>query len=845
MKSSDIHLYQNLLYIGIVAILLLSVPFFQADSYAKNDSDWLTAHEKKWIADHPVIRIGPDPQFPPIESIDSNGKYTGIAADIMQLVQNETGINFQVVHSNDWNEVLEKARSGKIDALPAAAQTSERTTYLLFADPHLVFPGVIITRANVQGLLALEDLSSMRVSIVKSYAWQEFLEADFPGIQLDLTPDLTTALKKVALGISDALVATLPVALYYIEKQGITNLRVAGESGYYTRLSFASRNDWPELNSIVGKALVRIPQNKKDKILETWIHLKENSIFRNKFFWIVLVGISFVSGLIIFFGAMWNRSLKKAVNQKTDELKTELAERKRIEDELRESEEKYRLLVENQTDLVVKVDLEGKFEFVSPSYCEMFGKTENELLGKNFLPLVHGDDQKRTAKTMESLYQPPYQAYVEQRAMTKHGWKWLAWIDTAVLDEQKNVIAIIGAGRDITDRIQAEAEKTELEEQLRQARKMESIGTLSGGIAHDFNNILSIIIGNTELALDNVPESNASHWNLKEIISAGLRAKDIVSQLLAFSRKTKQDLKPTAIVPVIKDAIHFLRSSIPRSIDLRTDIDDGGEIVFADPVQIHQVMMNLCINASQAMEQTGGTLTVKVKSFVSGFASTGVDPDIEPGEYVKIIISDTGPGIDPEIIDRIFDPYFTTKTVGQGSGMGLSVVHGIIKNHSGLISVESQPDKGTIFSILLPKTARTPEITADSKTNIPTGNETILFVDDEEAVMELGQQILKSLGYDVYATISPTAGLEMFRSNPDTYDLVITDMTMPKMTGVDLANEIMRIRPDFPVIICTGFNPIIDEEKARTLGISALVMKPFSRQEIAQSIRQVLDRQDI
>jgi len=340
-----------------------------------------------------------------------------------------------------------------------------------------------------------------------------------------------------------------------------------------------------------------------------------------------------------------------------------------------------------------------------------------------------------------------------------------------------------------------------------------------------------------------VPEANSAHFNLEEIKSAGLRAKNIVSQLLAFSRKTDQDLKPVAIVPVIKDAIQFLRSTIPASIDIYADIDDAGETVLADPVGLNQVMMNLCINASHAMEQTGGVLTVNMESVILDTTSDKNEPGLPPGDYVKITVSDTGPGIDPKIFDKIFDPYFTTKGVGKGSGMGLAVVHGIVKNHNGTIFVDSEPGKGAVFSILLPKIDEKPEVKAEPSMDLPTGSETILFVDDEPSIMKLGQRMMERLGYSVDATLSSTEALKRFRAAPDTYDLVITDMTMPEMTGVALAEALMRIRADIPVIICTGHSALIDEEKAKTLDIAAFVMKPMTRQKIARIIRQVLNNE--
>ena len=516
--------------------------------------------------------------------------------------------------------------------------------------------------------------------------------------------------------------------------------------------------------------------------------------------------------------------------------------RKRAEEKLKESEQKYRLLAYNITDTIWVLDIDTlQFFYVSPSVSGITGYSAEETTGLYLKDILTPASMDLATKAINK------QLIVDNSGMAKpltleleHYRKdgstvWAEVTTRFIRNKEGRPTKIMCVTRDITER-------RALEAQLRQARKMESIGTLSGGIAHDFNNILSIMIGNTELALDKVPESNSVHTNLEEIKTAGLRAKNIISQLLSFSRKTEQNLKAVAIVPVIKDAIQFLRSTIPTSIAIHADIIDSGETVLADPVGLNQIIMNLCINASHAMEQAGGILTVNVKSVILENTSDKNEPDLAPGDYVTIIVSDTGQGINHKIIDRIFDPYFTTKDVGKGSGMGLAIVHGIVKNYNGSISVESEPGKGTVFSILLPKITGQPEIKTEPTMDFPTGTETILFVDDEESIMKLGPLMLEPLGYKVDATMSPANALKRFSSNPDNYDLVITDMTMPEMTGVALAEELLRIRPDIPIIICTGHSPLIDEKKAKTIGIAAFVMKPLTIQKIAKIIRQVLKK---
>jgi PAS domain S-box-containing protein len=453
----------------LAAIFLGFVPVSGAQGSEEISPIHLTAHEKQWLSEHPVIRIAPDPYFPPIESIDNHGEYSGIAADFMQLVQKETGINFQVIHCKSWDEVLERARSREVDALPAAAQTLERSKYLLYTDPHMVLPGVIITRAKVQKTLTLTDLSETRVSVVKSYVWQESLETDFPDIQLDLVPDIQTGLKKVALGISDAMVATLPVAIYYIEKQGITNLRVAGETGYYTRLSFASRNDWPELNAIVQKALVQIPQRKKEEIIGKWIHLEGNSVFKTKAFWIILIGFLGVCGLTIISIAAWNRSLRSSMNQKTEQLRIELAERKRVEAALRESEEKYRLLFMNSNDVIYSIDPEFKVLAVSPAVKKLLGYAPEELIGRPFqeLNLLAPESLEQAFSDTVRVLSGEYITASIYAFIAKDGTRKFGEVSGAPLFSGDKVVAVISVARDITDRVRAEAALRESENKFR------------------------------------------------------------------------------------------------------------------------------------------------------------------------------------------------------------------------------------------------------------------------------------------------------------------------------------------------------------------------------------------
>jgi signal transduction histidine kinase len=378
------------------------------------------------------------------------------------------------------------------------------------------------------------------------------------------------------------------------------------------------------------------------------------------------------------------------------------------------------------------------------------------------------------------------------------------------------------------------------EEILLRAQKMESIGTLAGGIAHDFNNILAAIIGYTELSLLYVEKESLFYDNLQEVLKSGLRAKDLVGQILAFSRQSTQELKPLRLKPVVDEALKMLRASLPSTVEIRQNIQ-ADSTVLADPTQIHQVLMNLCSNSAQAMERDGGVLSVEMTHAELDAEFTAQHPSVKPGDYLKLTVSDTGHGISSEIIDRIFDPFFTTKKKGKGTGMGLSVVHGILKNHGGTVTVYSKPGKGSTFNVFLPAIEEQTGTERRFEENLPGGTERILFVDDEKAIVDISRQTLEFLGYDVVTTTSSVEALELFRSKPDEFDLVIVDMTMPNMTGEVLVKEITRVRPDMPAILCSGLSAMTSEDNNKKTGIRAVVTKPTLRRELAEIVRRVLD----
>ncbi len=518
----------------------------------------------------------------------------------------------------------------------------------------------------------------------------------------------------------------------------------------------------------------------------------------------------------------------------------DITSRKEAEEDLRESEEQYRSLFKNNHSIMLLIDPEtANIVDANPAAVSFYGWSYEALIRKKMFDI--------NTLTEEQVFGEMEKAKMEQR---KHFYfrHCLASGEIRDVEVYSGPIKVHGKELlysivyDITARKKAEEEKAALEGQLLHAQKMESIGTLSGGIAHDFNNLLAIILGNAELAMEDVPEWHPAKDNINEIRTASMRARDVVRQLLSFGRKTDPKKRPVKLVQIVEDALKFLRFSIPTSIEIHQNIpNDTDNTILADSTQINQVMINLFTNAAHAMEDAGGVITIGIQNVYLDQVSAPFYPDLSLGNYVKLTVSDTGTGIDHEIKDRIFDPYFTTKEVGKGSGIGLSVVHGIVKSHNGAIYVDSKFGKGTTFSILFPATEEEAVIETEAIEKLSTGNERILFVDDEKSMAEIGRRRLERLGYQVEAKTNPIEALELFRADPDQFDLVITDMTMPHITGDKLVKEILKIRPDMPTILCTGFSEKIDEEKAKKIGVRQYIEKLFDRGKLSRLVRKVLD----
>ncbi len=525
----------------------------------------------------------------------------------------------------------------------------------------------------------------------------------------------------------------------------------------------------------------------------------------------------------------------------------DVTERKRAEKEREHLNRLNKLILYAVSEGIIGLDAEGRGVFANPSATAKLGYEWEEMIGADMHDLIHHSKAdgsvypRHECPSCISLKTGNPHRMMGGFFWRKNGNSFPVVFSSTPIVEAGAVIGVVVTFLDITRRKKDEAIKCVLEAKLAQAQKLEAIGTLAGGIAHDFNNILSPIIGFTELALNEIPHSSQVGKNLEQVLKAGLRAKDLVKQILTFSRPGgESEMAPLEIGMIVKEVMKLLRSSLPATIEIRQNLEKGRAL--ADATQIHQVLMNLCVNAAHAMDNDG-VLEVNLtrvdlrESDLKSLSLIG----IKPGPFFKLSVSDTGSGMDAATMQRIFEPYFTTKEVGKGTGLGLAVVHGIVKRHEGAVSVQSVVGKGTTFSVYIPEIKREDEAPLKTVDELPGGNENILLVDDEPVMVEMGSMILERLGYQVTGETDSARALELFNANAGRFDLIITDYTMPKLTGTDLAKEIHRIRPGIPIIMCTGFSEKVTPSNAAEFGVEH-IMKPFVANDIAELIRKLLDK---
>ena len=507
----------------------------------------------------------------------------------------------------------------------------------------------------------------------------------------------------------------------------------------------------------------------------------------------------------------------------------------RATEALRESASRFRKILDTIPTGILIVDAEGRdIVYVNPVAARMVGADARDITGRNCCDVFSSDPSGVCPMDAETADEAP------ERILMTVGGRTVPVMKTASRTLLEGRECYLLSFIDLSAQLRAEQDKEQLEAQLRQAQKMEALGTLAGGIAHDFNNILSAVLGYSELGLQDLDDpTHPLYPKLQAINHAGCRARDLVEQILAFSRMQEQLKAPLKISPILKEALKLLQSSLPASIRVEASIR-ADRPVLGDPTQIHQVIMNLCTNAYHAMQPSGGVLGVALETVTLDAAGVVPAVDLPPGSYLRLRVSDTGGGMRPSIMDRIFEPYFTTKDKSKGTGLGLAVVHGIVKGHGGAITVSSTVGEGSCFTVLLPVCDGEMADAGVQPVRLPRGSEHVLLVDDEKDLVDIGSEMLQRLGYRVTGVIGSAAALATFKTDPFRFDLVLTDYNMPGLTGDQMAREMLTIRKDLPIIVCTGFSEVFDHENARSIGIRRTLMKPLTMEAMALAVREVL-----
>ena len=534
---------------------------------------------------------------------------------------------------------------------------------------------------------------------------------------------------------------------------------------------------------------------------------------------------------------------------------TDITDRKRAEEALRESEWLFSQTFEQSTTSMCLYKPDGTILKINLEFSKMFGVEEKKIIDSGYnvlkdqaamdagiIPLLKEIFHEKKSRTWKTDFDIAVASDSTGTPTSRPEKIFIEVFGYPVVNRKGELEFVVLQHYDMTDRRRAEEEKKKLTFQLQQSQKMEAVGTLAGGIAHEFNNVLAIILGNAELAMDDIPEWNPAKESLGEIRTASIRAKEVVRQILSFARKTMTALKPLDINTIVKESLKLMRASIPAMIDIQSDIPPEPKMILGDPTEIHQIIINLCTNAAHAMKETGGVLELRVSEVTLDEETASRYEDLSPGDFVKLTVEDNGEGIPPDVTKKVFEPYFTTKEFGAGSGMGLAVVYGIVKKCKGDITIDSTVGKGTTVEVLFSEIKEKAPAEVPKESRLPMGDERILLVDDDSSIVNMIRLMLERFGYTVSAMTDSAKALALFQTNPDGFDLVITDMSMPKMSGTQLAGELIEVRKDIPILLCTGHSDIVDEKKARAMGIKGFAMKPLDKSELAKAVRAALDK---
>ncbi|TIH12816.1 response regulator [Marinifilum sp. JC120] len=845
----------NRIFIAFVLALVLLMATSCIPSDVQNP---LTEEEKEWIARNRDMRVGVSFHYPPYEEYGIKDKYEGLSADYIRLVNEKTGLGFVPVRFRNRGEVLHAVELGDVDVIAALEMTDDRRKFLDFTQPYVNVPAAIITRKEFKDELTLEKLGGMRIGVTVSPEFDSYLLKHYPGDYtiVPMSGGYIGGLRSLAVGDVDALICDMALASRYIANARISNLRIAGITNYSIDLRIASLKDKPVLGQILRKGLAMILPHERQVIEEKWLTLHYRPIWTNWKFWMGLLSVlGIVLGIVVLV-LVWNRSLKKQVNQRTAALFS-------INKVLLGS-------LECRTELDVMTQCLVEAKSISYSEQAFWGEIER----KELVPFLHTEGEGNSALRSE-LRGKGIALGQEQIEMLSNGQVALLSIAEAGRDPnhliivplqvidgipmrviavmRKNrmyisaeialLVEVLFAFEEALQRKRAEISLHEKELQLQSVQRMEALGNLAGGIAHDFNNILGVIISSCELIeIFHTDASTEIQSKVNASLAAAYRGRDLVSQILTFTRKGHEEVRSLRVGPIVAETVRFLQASLSASVKINYSIVDPEPIVFADPTQVHQVLMNLCTNAAHAMEVSGGLLSISVtsKNIQSEHEIEGLS---RKGLHLVLEVRDSGEGIQPDELARIFDPFFTTKCPGKGTGLGLAVVQGIVKSWGGAVVVESIPAKGTVFRILMPAEREGENVSAPLLDGMELGKGTgsILLVDDEQDLVLSCSEFLTGLGYTVCSETDSQKAYRLFMQKPENFDLIITDYNMPGLNGARLSEKVLDEKSDIPIIMCSGYSDSFDSSAAISIGIREYLKKPVSLKELALAVRRYIE----
>ena len=819
--------------------------------------------------------------FPPMNILDKDGNLIGFGRELSDAVIKEMGGEIEHIHSSQWMQVLDWLDTGRADFIHDTGYTKDRDKFLDYSDPILEMPEVIFVRDDEFSITSMESLRSKKVACVNKHITHLYLQ-QFPEVSCFIVKTPAEGIYELVSGKVDAFIFPKQIALYIIQNLRLTDkLKITGEPLRTLSWSMVVKEGNTEILKYLNEGISKVRSSGEyDRIYNKWWgekvlsgYTKKQLIIFTSLTALVTLALALLITLFIF-----SLRLNKNVKERTALLAQEIEDRKIIENKLWEEKEFSKAVLDNIEDGIVACDKNGVLTVFNRATRTFHCLPEEHIPAEQWsqhYDLYHADGITPMETEAIPLYRALLGEYVNNTEMVivpKQGRsRIILATGQPFYDSNDHILGAVVSMHDITERKQIEdelkrahdyleiqvenrtielhqsyeqlarevAERENVESKLRQSQKMEAIGTLAGGIAHDFNNILAAILGYAELARKNIPEDSLAIKHISHVLKAGYRAEDLVKHILTFSRKETQKRVAVKISKITNEVVELIRASIPSNIEINTDIDANCGNIAADPTEIHQVILNLCTNAAHSMDDHGGVLNVTLGRVELN--DENIINDAKPGSYARIKINDTGTGIEADIIDKVFDPYFTTKETGKGSGMGLSVVHGIVKSHHGFITVDSVPKEGTAFYVYFPLVEDQTDDVQHKATALPTGTENILIIDDEEIIAAMNKHRAEILGYQAVAMSSSKDALELFRNNPDDFDLIITDQTMPELTGDQLARELRAIRPDIPIIISTGYSSKISPKIAKDLGINAFTTKPIDAGNFANIIREVLD----